>query len=191
MKKDLGAHASVMPESVFVVGSYSEDGTPNAMNAAWGMQCGTDEVAINIGSHQTTDNIKATKAFTIAPADAAHLAEADYFGMVTGRKVNKAEGSGLTFEHAKNVNAPIIKEFPVTMECKVERIDDSGQETRIVGKVVNTVADEDVLDAKGHVDFGKLHPIVFDYEQRVYRSVGANVGQAWHSGEKIVHMNQN
>jgi len=186
MKKDLGVHAGVIPESVFVIATYDKDGTPDAMNAAWGMQCAGDEIAINIGSHQTTDNIKETQAFTIAPADASHLAEADYFGIATGRKVNKAKASGLTFEHAKNVNAPIIKELPVTMECKVVHFDDMDGETRIVGKVVNTVADESVLDEKGNVDFDKLHPIIFDPQKRAYRSVGPIAGEAWHSGRTFM-----
>lgn len=186
MKKDLGARAGVFPESVFVVGSYDKDGVPNAMNAAWATQVSSDKIALNLGSHQTTDNIRESKAFTVAPADAAHLSEADYFGLVSGRKVNKAEQSGLTFERSKNVNAPVIKEFPVTLECEVEHIDEMDGENRIVGKVVNTIADENVLTDKGAVDFDKFHPIVFDSEQRCYRGLTASAGEAWHSGKKII-----
>ena len=88
MKKNLGVAGELFPQSVFIVASYGEDGTPNAMNVAWGGECTRTQVAINIGDHKTTDNILARGAFTVAPADAAHVAEADYFGIATGRRVN-------------------------------------------------------------------------------------------------------
>lgn len=112
MKKNLGVAGELFPQSVFIVASYGEDGTPNAMNVAWGGECTRTQVAINIGDHKTTDNILARGAFTVAPADAAHVAEADYFGIATGRRVNKAEGSGLTFTRSEFVDAPVIEEFP-------------------------------------------------------------------------------
>ena len=87
MKKNLGVAGELFPQSVFIVASYGEDGTPNAMNVAWGGECTRTQVAINIGDHKTTDNILARGAFTVAPADAAHVAEADYFGIATGRRV--------------------------------------------------------------------------------------------------------
>lgn len=186
MKKNLGAAGELFPQSVFIVASYDEDGVPNAMNVAWGGECTRGEIAINIGDHKTTDNILAKGAFTVAPADVAHVAEADYFGIATGRKVNKAEASGLTFTRSEFVDAPVIEEFPLTMECRVVATQDWGGEKRFIGKIVNTRVDESVLDEAGRVDFGKMRPIVYDSTRRIYRAVGDEVGGAWKAGRALM-----
>lgn len=182
MKKDLGAKGELFPQSVFIVASYDENGVADAMNVAWGGECTRGEVCINIGSHQTTDNILARGAFTVAPADAAHVVEADYFGIATGRKVNKEAGSKLTFVKSEHVDAPVIEEFPLTMECEVTHVDGDEGGARIVGKVVNVRVDESILDDEGRVDFGKMRPIVYDSTRRIYRVVGDVVGGAWDAG---------
>lgn len=186
MKKDLGSKGELFPQSVFIVASYSEDGTPNAMNVAWGGECTRNEIAINIGDHQTTDNILAKGAFTVAPADAAHVVEADYFGIATGRKVNKAEASKLTFTKSEHVDAPVIEEFPLTMECVVKGVQDWGGEKRFIGEIVNTRVDEAILDDEGCVDFAKFQPIVYDSTRRIYRVVGDVVGGAWDAGKALM-----
>lgn len=186
MKKNLGAAGELFPQSVFIVASYGEDGTPNAMNVAWGGECARTQVAINIGDHKTTDNILARGAFTVAPADAAHVAEADYFGIATGRKVDKAAGSGLTFARSEFVDAPVIEEFPLTMECRVVDVQDWAGEKRFVGEIVNTRVDESVLDEEGRVDFSKMRPIVYDSTHRVYRVVSEEVGGAWNAGKALM-----
>ena len=182
MKKNLGNAGELFPQSVFIVGSYAEDGTPNAMNVAWGGECTRHEVCINIGNHKTTANIVAKGAFTVAPADAAHVVEADYFGIATGNKENKAEKSGLTFVASEFVDAPVIEEFPLTMECKVTSIQGDEHGARIVGEIVNTRVDESILDEEGRVDFGKMRPIIYDSTRRIYRVVGEEVGGAWDAG---------
>ena len=186
MKKDLGNVGELFPQSVFIVGSYDESGTPNAMNVAWGGECTRDEICINIGDHKTTDNIIARGAFTVAPADVAHVVQADYFGIATGRKVNKAAASGLTFAKSKHVDAPVIEEFPLTMECEVVAVQDWQGEKRFIGKVVNTCVDESALDDQGRVDFDKLRPIVYDSTRRIYRVVGEEVGGAWSAGKALM-----
>lgn len=186
MKKNLGAAGELFPQSVFIVASYDENGVPNAMNVAWGGECTRDCVAINIGAHKTTDNILAKGAFTVAPADAAHVAESDYFGMATGNTVNKAEKSGLTFRKSACVDAPIIEEFPLTMECEVVEIQDFAGEKRIIGKIVNTLVDEAILDDDGNVDFAKWKPICYDSTRRIYRVIGEEVGRAWSSGKAFM-----
>ena len=186
MKKDLGAAGELFPQSVFIVGSYDSNGVPNAMNVAWGGECTRGEVAINIGDHKTTGNILAKGAFTVAPADRAHVVEADYFGMATGRKVNKAEASGLTFTKSAFVDAPVIEEFPLTMECVVTDVQDWGGEKRFIGKIVNTRVDEDILDGEGRVDFGKMEPIIYDSTRRIYRVVGEEVAGAWDAGKPLM-----
>lgn len=185
-EKESRRGGELFPQSVFIVASYGEDGTPNAMNVAWGGECTRTQVAINIGDHKTTDNILARGAFTVAPADAAHVAEADYFGIATGRRVNKAEGSGLTFTRSEFVDAPVIEEFPLTMECRVVSVEDWAGEKRFVGEIVNTHVDEAVLDGEGRVDFSHMRPIVYDSTHRVYRVVGEEVGGAWSAGKALM-----
>ena len=185
-KKDLGSVGELFPQSVFIIASYGEDGTPNAMNAAWAGECTRKEVCFNIGDHKTTANIVARKAFTVAPADAAHVVEADYFGIATGNKVDKAAASGMTFTKSAFVDAPVIEEFPLTMECEVTSIDGDEHGARIVGRVVNVRVDEAILDDEGHVDFGKMQPIVYDSTRRVYRVVGEVVGGAWDAGMRLM-----
>lgn len=186
MKKNLGAEGELFPQSVFIVASYGDDGTPNAMNVAWAGECTRKEVCINIGNHKTTANILARGAFTVAPADAAHVVEADYFGIATGNKVNKAEQSGMTFVKSEFVDAPVIEEFPLTMECKVVDFQGDATGARIVGEVVNTRVDESILDENGVVDFAKMHPIVYDSTRRIYRVVGDVVGGAWDAGKALM-----
>ncbi len=186
MKKNLGQAGELFPQSVFIVASYDENNVPNAMNVAWGGECTRNEIAINIGDHKTTDNILARGAFTVAPADRAHVVEADYFGMATGRKVNKAERSGLTFIKSEFVDAPVIEEFPLTMECEVSEVQDWGGEKRFIGRIVNTCVDERILDEEGRVDFGKMEPIVYDSTRRIYRVVGEEVAGAWDAGKTLM-----
>ena len=186
MKKNLGSAGELFPQSVFIVASYAEDGTPNAMNVAWGGECTRNCIAINIGDHKTTENILAKGAFTVAPADAAHVAESDYFGMATGRKVNKAEKSGLTFVPSEFVDAPVIAEYPLTMECRVVEVQNFGGEKRFIGEIVNTQVDEAILDEEGCVDFTKFRPICYDSTRRIYRAIGEEVGGAWKAGKAFM-----
>ncbi|WP_439710052.1 flavin reductase family protein [Adlercreutzia caecimuris] len=148
--------------------------------------CTRNEIAINIGDRKTTENILAKGAFTVAPADAAHVVEADYFGMATGRTVNKAEKSGLTFVRSAHVDAPVIEEFPLTMECIVRDVQDWGGERRFIGEVVNARVDEAILDEEGRVDFAHMRPIVYDSTRRIYRVVGEEVGGAWDAGRVLM-----
>lgn len=186
MKKDLGSAGELFPQSVFIVASYDEDGTPNAMNVAWGGECTRNEIAINIGSHKTTENILAKGAFTVAPADAAHVKEADYFGMATGFKTDKAATSGMTFVKSEHVDAPVIEEFPLTMECKVKDVQDWGGEKRFIGEIVNTRVDESILDEEGRVDFDRMRPLCYDSTRRIYRVIGEEVGGAWDAGKSLM-----
>lgn len=186
MKRSLGNAGELFPQSVFIIASYGEDGTPNAMNAAWAGECSRHEICFNIGDHKTTENIVRRGAFTVAPADVANVVTADYFGIATGRRVNKAERSGLTFTRSEHVDAPVIEEYPLTMECEVTAIDGDEHGARVVGKIVNVLADEGILDADDKVDFGKLRPLVYDAAHMTYRVVGEEVGGAWNVGKPLV-----
>ena len=120
MRKDFGAKPLLYPQLVAIVGTYSEDGTPDAMNAAWGGIAGSDKIFLCLSSHKTTENIERTGEFTVSVADAKHMVEADYLGIVSANKVpDKVTKAGLHTTKSKFVNAPIIEEFPVTLECRL------------------------------------------------------------------------
>ena len=173
---------------VLMVGTYGEDGKVNVMNVAWGGICGMDKIALNLApDRKTLANIKARKAFTVALADVAHIKEADFFGIASGNKMpDKFERSGLHAVKSPNVDAPIIEEFPLTMECRLEEIRECFGEMRVVGTIVNVSADEGVLDEKGKVDASKLNAVMFDQFRNGYYSVGEKVAQAWNAGAGLM-----
>lgn len=188
MKKDLGVVQAVYPMPVLIVAAYDEDGKVNAMNAAWGMICNSDRIALFIDEdHKTTQNILKTKAFTVSLADRAHMDAADFFGIATGNKMeDKFERSGLTAVQSEKVDAPVVQEFPLTLECKVveDKMEVYGH--HVIGKIVGVLADEAVLDEKGKVDPTKLNAFVFDQFQSGYYAIGEKVGQAWHIGAPLM-----
>lgn len=185
MKRKLGNTPVIAPLPVLIVATYDENGVPNAMNAAWGGQCGYHHVALNLSlGHRTTENLKHTKAFTLSIATLDTLVQSDYFGLVSGRKENKIEKSGVHITRSEFVNAPIIDEYPLTLECKVVEMQETLGEMHVIGEVINMQAEESILDAKGKVDLGKLHPLSYDSSTRSYRILGDIVGKAFCDGEK-------
>lgn len=183
MRKDFGAKPYLYPQPVLIIGTYSEDGTANAMNAAWGGICGPNKIMIDLSSHKTTDNIMRNKEFTVSVADAAHVVEADYVGVVSANNVpDKLEKAGLHTVKGSFVNAPIIEEFPITLECKLIRTSEDG----IVGEIVNVSIDERVLNDKGTVDTEKLGAISFDPMNAAYLKVSEKVGNAFSDGKKLI-----
>ncbi len=186
MKKDLGAKAFVYPLPVLIIGSYGEDGTPDAMNAAWGGQCGPKHIALNLSAHQTTENIKQRKAFTVSFADLKNMIAADYVGLVSAKHdKDKLKKAGIHVVKSAHVDAPILDDFPLSLECKVIDIREELGHTRIVGEVVNMLAEENRLDAQGGIDGSKLEALSYDAETRSYRLLGDIVGNAFHDGEQL------
>lgn len=174
--------AVIVPEGVFIIGTYDENGVPNAMNAAWGIQSDYGGITLFLAKHKTTDNVKKTGAFTVAMATRDTLVISDYFGIETGNKVNKIEKAGVHVHKSANVNAPIIEEYPMTLECEVESWDD---ETGIlVGKIVNEIVDDSIV-TDGKVDLDKMQPIMFDSGTSTYRVIGPVVGRAFHDGAQL------
>ena len=181
MKKDLGVQPYIMPMPVLIIGTYNEDGSADAMNAAWGTLGSMNTVALYLGAgHKTVTNIKNRKAFTVAIADEKHLVQCDYVGLVSANvDKQKMEKSGLTLAKSDNVDAPIVQDLPLTLECKLDYID---QNTGAVyGKIVNVVAEESVL-TDGAVDLNKLKPLSYDPTSRCYFGMGEKVGTAFHDG---------
>ncbi len=184
MKKDLGKVAAVFPMPVLMIGTYGVDGKVDVMNAAWGQICDYDKIIISLTeSHKTVENIKLKKAFTVALADRDHVDVADYFGIVSGNnKTDKFEKSGYHAVRSEKVDAPIIEEFPIVMECELFEIIDTESIYGIVGKIVNTRANEEVLSANGKVDVRKLNALMFDQFQSGYYTVGEKIAEAWNAG---------
>ena len=181
-----GKKSVITPEGVFIIGTYDENGTPNAMNAAWGMQSDMGEITLMLSKHKTTENFEKTGAFTVAFGTADTVLISDYFGVETGKKVNKIEKAGCHVHKSAHVNAPIIEEYPLTLECKVVQMDeDEKGGARVVGEIVNMSAQESILNEEGKVDLSKLQPVIFDSSNNSYRVVGEQVGTAWGSGKAI------
>lgn len=187
MKKNFSNRTIVTPLPVLIVATYDENGVPDAMNAAWGGQCGYHEVALNLAvGHKTTENIRANKAFTLSIGTVDIMLLCDFFGLVSGRKENKIEKAGVTAVKSEFVNAPVITDFPLTMECEVISINDELGETRVVGKVVNLQAEENLFNEAGQLDFSQLRPISYDSETRSYRELGGIIGKAFHDGSQLI-----
>lgn len=173
-------HALVTtPQPCVMIATWDENKQPDVMMAAWAGQLDYKQIVISLSKHKTTDNLEKTGAFTVSFADERTVAESDYFGLVSGNKVpDKVARVGFTVTPSPNVDAPIINEYPLTLECKVISFEDG----MLIGEVINQSADESIL-TDGKVDLAKLKPIVFDAAGMCYRSLGEVVGQAWGSGK--------
>lgn len=185
MRKNFGAKPWTYPQPVFIIATYGEDGTPDAMNAAWGGISDDTQISMCLSAgHKTVANILARGAFTVSMADAAHVAECDYVGIESAYKVpDKLAGAGFHTEKAEYVDAPVILELPMAVECRLISYD---KETcRLVGEIVNVSADEKILDENGKIDPAKLEPIVFDPVNNAYLKLGEKVGNAFQDGMKL------
>lgn len=182
MRKNFGAKPMCYPMPVFIIGTYNADGTPNAMNAAWGGISEEQEISICVSEdHKTTENILARKAFTVSMATAQYVAACDYVGIVSGSKVpDKFQRAGFHATKSDFVDAPLIDELPMALECELISYDP--ESCRLVGRIVNVSADESVLGDNGKVDVTKLRPITYDSMNHDYLVLGAKVGNAFHDG---------
>ena len=182
MRKNFGNKPWCYPQPVFILAAYDVNGTPNAMNVAWGGISYDDEIAMCISAnHKTTYNILASKAFTVSMADVEHLVACDYVGVESGNKVaDKFEKAGFTAVKSEFVNAPVINELPMTMECELISYDP--ETCRLVGRIVNVSADERILGEDGGIDVSKLRPITFDPVRNDYLVIGEKVGNAFRDG---------
>ena len=186
MKQPIKAAGAVFPMPVLLIATFNEDGSVDVMNAAWGTMIARDKVALNLSAtHKTVQNIKARGGFVVHIADAKHVVEADYFGVVSGNKEpQKFEKTGMTFEPSALVDAPIINELPIAMECKF--VDSQSDETglSIIGKVLRTSVEEAHLK-DGEVDIDSLEAIAFDSYTCGYYKVGKRVGNAFKDGLRL------
>ena len=185
MRTNFGPKTMCYPMPVYIIGTYGADGTPNAMNAAWGGISEEAEISICISEdHKTTENILARKAFTVSMATADYMAACDYVGIVSGNKFpDKFAKAGFHATPSEFVNAPLIDELPMAMECELVSYDP--ESCRMVGRIVNICADESVLNENGRVDPARLRPITFDPMNNTYVVLGETVGHAFKDGGKL------
>lgn len=185
MRKNFGAQPYCYPQPVFIIASYDENGTPDAMNAAWGGISEETQISMCLSAgHKTVKNILARKAFTVSMADAAHVTECDYVGIVSANDVpDKMERAGFHTVKSEFVDAPVIEELRMTLECRLIGYDE--ETCRMTGEIVNVSADESVLDANGKIDPAKLQPIVYDPVNHTYLKLGEKAGNAFQDGAKL------
>jgi len=187
MKKNISKKDLFIPLPVLIVGTYDGEKKPNALTAAWGTLHDLGEVFICLSSdHKTTKNIHINKEFTVSFATVDKVAIADYFGIVSGEVENKILISKVKTIPSERVNAPLFEEFPLSLECKLKKIDDDGQTAYVVGEIVNVVADESIL-TNNSVDIDKLKPIIFNSANNSYHVLGDKVADAFSIGKKVKH----
>lgn len=184
MRKNFGAKPYVYPMPVFIIGSYDENGVANAMNCAWGCICDYKKIALFLDArHKTVKNILLTRAFTVSMATKEYVTECDYVGIVSGnQELHKLDMTGFHISHSEFVNAPLINELPLTLECQMVSYDKESE--MMIGEIINVSADESVL-VDGKIDPMKLSPLTFDPVHNAYLTLGEKVGNAFSDGKKL------
>ncbi len=178
---DFGAHPIMLPQPVLIVGTYDENGVPNAMNAAWGITTDFKEITISMSEHKTTKNFAVTGAFTVSMGTEDQVVACDYVGIESADKVpDKFARAGFHATKSAYVNAPLIDELPMALECKVKSFENG----ILIGEIVNVSADENVV-TDGKIDPKKLKPIAFDPCNNAYLAMGDKVGDAFNVGMKL------
>lgn len=185
--KNFKAKAWLLPQPVLIIGTYDADGTPNAMNAAWGGHWDMDEVMISMGNHQTTQNLNRCGDFTLAFATKETMEAADYVGITSGKTTpDKIAHTGWKATKGENVNAPVFDAFPMTMECRIkEKVGESPTGFYLIAEILNIVCKEEYLAADGKPDVEKMHLITFDPIHNGYIELGSRVGDAFSCGKAL------
>jgi flavin reductase (DIM6/NTAB) family NADH-FMN oxidoreductase RutF len=188
MKISLPAKSILLPSPVMIIGSYGPDGKPNIMNAAWGGIASSKPPCVSISLREATltyHNINHSGAFTVNIPSEKYLKESDYAGIESGRDINKFSDTGLTPEKSKLVNAPIVKEFPYALECKLIKHIELGLHTMFIGEILGITADEEVLTTERLPDIEKVRPMMYSSGNGAYYNVGICLGRAFSVGEQI------
>ena len=189
MKLFLPAQTILLPSPVLIIGTYCSDGKPNIMNAAWGGIASSKPPCISVSLREATltyHNIKQTEAFTVNIPSEKHFKEADFVGMVSGREYDKFNETRLTPLKSKLVNAPIVKEFPYALECKLIKLVDLGLHTMFIGEIVGMAADSEVLNLNQFPDIEKVRPILWgSYGSMAYYNIGDKLGNAFSAGNEL------
>jgi flavin reductase (DIM6/NTAB) family NADH-FMN oxidoreductase RutF len=188
MKKSLGANTIIYPTPVWCVGSYDSDGTPNLMTAAWGGVCASHPPCLTVSLRKATyshGNILERGAYTVNVPSADFASEADYFGTISGREVNKFQVTGLTPVQSELVDAPLVDEFPMVLECELIQHYQVGSHTLFIGEILDVKVDEKVLSSDGKADIRLVSPIIYTPGYQEYFRVGQSLGRSYHLGKKF------
>jgi flavin reductase (DIM6/NTAB) family NADH-FMN oxidoreductase RutF len=189
MKLSLPAQTILLPSPVLIIGTYDSDGRPDIMNAAWGGIASSKPPCISVSLREATltyHNIKLTEAFTVNIPSEKYMKEADFVGIVSGRECDKFKETRLTAEKSKLVNAPIVKEFPYALECKLIRQVELGTHTMFIGEIIGMVADSEVLNSRNLPDIEKVRPMLFgSFGNMAYYSIGDKLGSAFAVGKEL------
>jgi flavin reductase (DIM6/NTAB) family NADH-FMN oxidoreductase RutF len=189
MKLFLPAQAILLPSPVLIIGTYSADGKPNIMNAAWGGIASSRPPHISVSLREATlsyHNIKRTEAFTVNIPSEKYFKEADFVGMVSGRECDKFRETHLTSEKSERVNAPLVTEFPYALECQLTRQIDLGSHTMFIGEIVGIVADGEVLNPSQLPDIEKVRPMLWgSFGSMAYYNVGSKLGNTFSVGKEL------
>ena len=185
--KSFGQKPWVLPQPVLIIGTYNSDGTPNAMNAAWGGQWDSKEIMICMGSHATTENLARCNEFTVAFATKETMVESDFVGIVSAKNdPQKIQKTKWTAIKAENVNAPVFTNFPMTLECRILRkIDETTNGYNLIAEIINILVDEAFLDAEGKPDVNKMQLITYEPVRHSYHVIGERVGNAFSDGKQL------
>jgi len=186
MKKSFGPKTLIYPTPVWIMGTYDKEGKPNAMTVAWGGVCSSQPPCVAVSIRKATYSHAAVidrKAFSVNVPSEKYIKEADYFGLYSGKNMNKFSATGLTAVRGDKVDAPYIKEFPLILECKLISTSEIGIHTHFIGEIVDVKADESTLGENGMPDMLKVKPILYAPEARLYYGVGQNLGQAHDIGK--------
>ncbi len=181
MRKDLGKKLAFLPLPVLMIGTYDANGKANVMNAAWGGVYDMEEIFISLSKHKTTENLELKKAFTVGFATKETAQISDYFGLASGNQEDKIAKAGVHVVKSDFVDAPIIEEYPLTLECTVKSFSDG----ELIGEIVNVSVDDKYLDEHGNIDVDKMHIITYDMFGNHYRVLGEIVGNAFKDGLEI------
>ena len=185
--KSFGQKSWMLPQPVLIIGTYNSDGTPNAMNAAWGGQWDAKEIVISMGAHATTENLARCNDFTVAFATKETMVASDFVGIVSAKNdPEKMQKTSWTAIKADNVNAPVFTDFPMTLECRILRkIDESEEGYYIVAEIVNILVNEEFLAEDGKPDVEKMQLITYDPVHHGYIALGDRVGNAFSDGKQL------
>ena len=185
--KSFGQKPWMLPQPVLIIGTYNQDGTPNAMNAAWGGQWDAKEIMISMGAHATTENLARCSEFTVAFATQNTMVASDFVGIVSAKNdPEKMQKTGWTVLKSENVNAPVFADFPMTMECRILRkIDESEEGYYIVAEIVNILVDEKYIGDDGKPDVAKMGLITYEPIHHGYVALGERVGNAFSDGKTL------
>jgi len=185
--KSFGQKPWVLPQPVLIIGTYNNDGTPNAMNAAWGGQWDSKEIMICMGSHATTENLDRCGEFTVAFATKDTMVAADFVGIVSGKNdPEKMQKTGWTAIKSEHVNAPVFTDFPMTLECRILRkIDETKDGYNLIAEIVNILVDEAYLAEDGKPDVEKMQLIAYEPVHHGYLVMGERVGNAFADGKRL------